>query len=151
MAVRDRLSLGSTERPHPSASLLCAAALAAVLFGVVTVFSGARVLFGSDAVRQAAGDYVSWVLWFNTAAGLAYAAAGLGLWLRRAWAVRLSIALAVANVLVFAALGGHAALGGAYEMRTVAAMALRCSFWIGLAWWLWRAAQPARQGRPNHP
>ena len=85
-----------------------------------------------------------WVLWFNTVAGLAYVAAGVGLWLRRAWAVRLSAVLAAVSVLVFAALGVHIALGGAYEARTVAAMALRCTFWIGLAWFAASAARAAR-------
>jgi hypothetical protein len=120
--------------------LLRTAALVAVLFGAATIVSGARVLFGGDAARQAAGAYVPWVLWFNTVAGLAYVAAGVGLWLRRAWAVRLSAVLAAVSVLVFAALGVHIALGGAYEARTVAAMALRCTFWIGLAWFAARSS-----------
>lgn len=120
--------------------LLRVAALVAVLFGVATVVSGARVLFGGAAAQQAAGAYLPWVLWFNTLAGLAYIAAGIGLALRRAWALRLSTALAVASVLVFAALGMHIALGGAYEARTVAAMALRCTFWIGLAWFAARSS-----------
>jgi uncharacterized membrane protein len=132
-----------SQRPSTNV-LLRSAALVAVLFGAATIFSGVRVLFGSDAARQAAGAYVPWVLWFNTVAGLAYIAAGLGLWLRRAWAVRLSAVLAVTSVLVFAALGVYIALGGAYEARTVAAMALRCTFWIGLAWFAARAARVAR-------
>ena len=132
-----------SQRPR-TAVLLRMAALVAVLFGAATIFSGARVLFGSDAVRQAAGAFVPWLLWFNTVAGLVYIAAGVGLWLRRAWAVRLSAVLALASVLVFAALGVHAALGGAYEMRTVAAMALRCAFWIGLAWFAARSVGTAR-------
>jgi hypothetical protein len=127
-------------QPTRNATLLRAAALAAVLFGVATVISGGRVLFGGDAARQAAGAYVPWVLWFNTVAGLAYVGAGVGLWLRQSWAARLSVAIAVASVLVFAALGVHMALGGAYEVRTVAAMTLRCAFWIGMAWFAVRSA-----------
>ncbi len=125
-----------------SAALLRAAALVAMVFGVATVISGGRVLFGGDAARQAAGAVVPWVLWFNSAAGVAYIAAGLGLWLRQSWATRLSAAIAVASVLVFAAFGVHMALGGAYEVRTVAAMSLRCAFWIGMAWFAARSAGP---------
>lgn len=132
-----------SQRPR-TPFLLRASALAAVLFGAATIISGARVLFGSDAVQQAAGNVVPWVLWFNTVAGLAYIAAGVGLWLRHAWAVRLSAALAAASVLVFAALGVHIALGGAYEARTLVAMALRCTFWIGLAWFAARTNRAAR-------
>ena len=63
--------------------LLRAAAVVALLFGVLTIVSGGRTLFGGEAVRQAAGAIVPFVLWFNFAAGFAYVVAGLGLWGRR--------------------------------------------------------------------
>jgi hypothetical protein len=44
---------------------LRAVAVIAVLFGLLTIASGGRVLFGSDAVRQSAGATVGFVLWFN--------------------------------------------------------------------------------------
>jgi hypothetical protein len=121
-----------------------AAAALAIAFGIATLASGGRVLFGGEAARQAAGAVVPWVLWFNFGAGFAYVAAGVGMALRRAWAAPLALAIALASAIVLAALGAHAALGGAYEARTAAAMVLRCVVWIGLAWWAWRvAARPA--------
>jgi hypothetical protein len=105
----------------------------AVLFGLLTIISGARVLFGDVAVRAAAGAVVPFVLWFNFIAGLAYVAAGLGLVMRKRWAVWLSIVIAAATVLVFAAFGLHVWNGGAYEPRTVAAMSLRSIVWIAIA------------------
>jgi hypothetical protein len=105
----------------------------AVLFGLLTIISGGRVLFGDVAVRAAAGAVVPFVLWFNFLAGLAYVAAGLGLVMRRRWAVWLSIVIATATVLVFAAFGLHVWNGGAYEPRTVAAMSLRSIVWIAIA------------------
>jgi len=98
---------------------------------VATIVSGARVLFGPGAT--AAGDYVPFVLWFNFVAGFFYVAAGIGLWLRRRWATLLAVALAVLTALVFAAFGAHILGGGAYEMRTIAAMSLRTIVWFTIA------------------
>lgn len=66
---------------------LRALAVIAVLFGLLTIASAGRVPFGSDAVRKTAGATVGFVVWFNFVAGFAYVVAGLGMWLRRRWAV----------------------------------------------------------------
>lgn len=105
------------------------ASAVAVAFGLLTLREGAAVLFGGEAARRAAGHYVPFVLWFNFLAGFLYVAAGVGLWLRRRWAVWLSLAIVSGSVAVFAALGMHVLLGGAYEERTVAAMGLRTLVW----------------------
>ena len=110
-----------------------AVALIALAFGALTVFSGGRVLFGPDVARVAAGHYVPFVLWFNFLAGFAYIAAGVGLWLWRRWAAWLALAIAVGTVLVFAAFGVHVVIGGAFEVRTVAAMTLRTALWATIA------------------
>lgn len=109
------------------------AAAVAVLFGLATVQSGAGVLLGRPAAVQAAGDFVPFVVWFNTLAGAAYVVAGGGLWFRRRWAVLLAWMIAAATLVTFAALLAHIGFGGAYETRTVAAMALRSGVWIAVA------------------
>ncbi|MEO8654798.1 MAG: hypothetical protein ABI409_11800 [Ramlibacter sp.] len=121
-------------KPSRPDSLLRAVALLAIAFGLLTIFSGGRTLFGGDAARQSAGAYVPFVLWFNFAAGFAYVVAGAGLWLARPWAAWLAAAIAAATLLVFAAFGVHVMTGGAYETRTVAAMTLRSVVWVGIAW-----------------
>jgi uncharacterized membrane protein (DUF2068 family) len=108
---------------------LWASAIFAVLFGLLTVYSGGAVLFDS-AARQAAGNYVAWVVWFNFLAGFAYIIAGVGLWLRQRWAMWLSFLIAGATLLVSAAFGVYVLSGGSYEMRTVAAMSLRTVVWL---------------------
>jgi hypothetical protein len=113
-------------------SLRVAAALA-VLFGALTIFEGGSVLFGAGEAREAAGSYVPFVVWFNFLAGFAYVAAGAGIWGSRSWAPRLSLGIAVATLLVFGAFGAHVLSGGAYEVRTVAAMTLRTGFWAVVA------------------
>lgn len=114
--------------------LVSGAALIAVVFGLLTIASGGRTLFGGEAARQAAGAYVSFVLWFNFLAGFAYVIAGSGLWLRRRWAALLAGMIAAATLLVFAAFGVHVLTGGAYELRTAAAMTLRSLVWMAIAW-----------------
>jgi len=105
----------------------------AVIFGAMTIVSGGQALFGGSAGRFDFGNVVPLVLWFNFVAGFFYIAAGVGLLLRKRWGSRVAVALAIATLLVFAIFGIHVATGGAYEMRTVAAMTLRSAFWVTLA------------------
>jgi hypothetical protein len=73
------------------------------------------------------------VLWFNFAAGFAYVVAGIGLLMRLRWAVWLSALIAISTIAVFLAFGVHVISGGAYEIRTAGAMALRSLVWITIA------------------
>ena len=101
------------------------------MFGVATIRAGGSVLFGDGA--QAAGNVISFVLWFNFLAGFAYVVAGVGLWMRRRWSAQLALAIGAATVLVFGAFGMHVAAGGAFEARTAWAMTLRSVVWILIA------------------
>ncbi len=114
-------------------------ALIAMVFGVMTVFSGGRALFGDAQAQAAVGNAVGFVLWFNFVAGFFYVACGAAIGLGRAWARPLALGLALATAAVTLAFGVHAMQGGAFEMRTVAALALRLGFWSGVAWWVRRA------------
>lgn len=105
-------------------------ALFAVVFGLLTLKEGGAVLFGGEAVRAAAGNYVPFVLWFNFIAGFFYIAAGAGLWIMQRWALWLAAVIALATLLVFAVLGVHIYAGGAYETRTLVAMSARSGIWL---------------------
>ena len=109
------------------------AALVAVVFGVLTVLSGGRALFGGLEAQAAVGDAVPFVLWFNFIAGFASVAAGVGLRLTQVWGRWLAALIAVTTLVVFAAFGMHVLMGGPYEVRTVGAMTLRSLVWIGIA------------------
>lgn len=125
--------------------LLLAAGVFAMLFGALTILAGGRALFGDEAARAAVGDAVPFVLIFNFAAGFVYVIAGVGLVAHRRWAARLSMVIALATALVFAAFAVHVASGGGFEMRTVAAMTLRTSVWIAIAIFAHRVfTRPAR-------
>ena len=113
----------------PSGAVTQIAALVAMIFGALTILSGGTTIMGTLDI----GAVVPFVLWFNTAAGFFYVAVGVGLWVGRAWAFPLVLVVLVAAVLVFAAFGLHVVRGGAFEMRTVAAMTLRCAVLAGVA------------------
>ncbi len=119
-------------------------AVLALVFGAATLVSGGRALFGDTATRDAVGNVVGFVLWFNFLAGFAYLAAAIGLWLGRRWAVALAALLAIATALVAAAFGVHVLSGGAYEMRTVGALALRFGFWAVVWLVAWRGLREMR-------
>ncbi len=103
------------------------------IFGVLTLKSGGEVLFIDGAGREAAGNYLPFVVWFNFLAGFAYIAGAIGLAFWRPWTAQLALTIAVLTVLVFLAFGVHILVGGPYEVRTVAAMTLRSLIWLGVA------------------
>lgn len=113
----------------------------AVIFGIMTLFSGGTALFGGAEAKALAGNAVPFVLWFNFVSGVVYIAAGLGITLHKPWAGRLAMALALAILGVFALFIGHIITGGAFEMRTVGAMTFRAAFWIAIALAVKRAAR----------
>ena len=105
----------------------------AVVFGLLTIKSGGAVICIDGADRLAAGNYVPFVLWFNFLAGFVYIIAGAGLWLQKSWAVKLSVHILLATLIVYGTLGLYILSGGLYEMRTIIAMALRSAVWFFIA------------------
>ena len=120
----------------------------AVVFGLLTIKSGGAVLFVGGELRQQAGNYVPFVLWFNFLAGFVYVIAGVGLWKRQPWAAWLAIMIVAASMLVFLLLGLHINSGGSYEIRTVIAMLARCSVWSAIA--LFSYWTMLREHKGNH-
>lgn len=104
----------------------------AIVFGLLTILAGGKALF-TDAGRVAAGNYVPFVLWFNFICGFIYIPAGVSLLKGKKCTQKLSALLAISTVLVFVLFGLFISFDGAFEIRTVGAMILRSSFWIGFA------------------
>jgi len=123
-------------------------AIAAIAFGLLTVLSGGRALFGGIEARAELGNIVPFVLWFNFTVGFVYVLAGMALLQARRWAVPLAVSLAVSTVVVFLAFAAHALAGGAFEMRTVGALSIRSLFWIVVAVLAWRAMKARSAGSP---
>jgi hypothetical protein len=108
-------------------------AVLAALFGLATVYSGGRALFGGEQAAAAVGNAVPIVLWFNFCAGFVYILAAVGVFLRQPWAVPLAWVIGIATLIVFAVFAALVLFGTAFEWRTVGAMALRSGFWLGIA------------------
>ena len=104
----------------------------AILFGLVTIKAGGTVLFGDDAARLSAGDYIPLILAFNFSAGFVYVVAGAGLVAMKRWAAVLAGVIAGATLFMFVGLGIHIYLGGDFEMRTVYAMTFRTAIWAAI-------------------
>jgi hypothetical protein len=114
----------AVRRPRSRAAARWVLGVIAVIFGLATVAAGSRTLLDGLAP-----DQIGVVVAFNVAAGVAYVAAGAVVLAGNGRAVPLARVIAAATVLVFLAFGVHAALGGAFQTRTVAAMTLRTLLW----------------------
>ena len=117
----------------------------AIAFGLLTLKSGGEVLFMDGAGREAAGNFVPFVLWFNFSMGFVYIIAGIGLWLQKSWGVWLAMFIAAATLIVFAIFGIHILQGGLFEQRTLGAMTLRSAVWLVISIFAyWKIIRPAK-------
>lgn len=109
-------------------------ALVAILFGLVTVFAGGRVLLGADP------GYIVFrpLLIYNTVMGFAYIAAGVIAWRSVVRGRQAAGAIFVLNLLVLAGIGALYATGDSVAVESVRAMTLRSVVWlalfVGFAW-----------------
>ena len=109
-----------------------ALSLLVIGFGLMTIKSGGFALFGGEEGKVFAGKYVWFVLWFNFIAGFFYVITGIGLIIKKEWSWTFSGIIALLTMLVFAMFGVSILLGAEFEIRTVAAMTVRSSFWIAI-------------------
>lgn len=117
-------------------------ALAAALFGGLTILSGGLVLFGPEAAQRAAGDAVPFVVIFNTAAGFAYLAGAYALWRNQPAARGIALAIGTATLIVLAGFAVTALTGAPVELRTALALPFRALFWLVIAWAAGREPNP---------
>ena len=114
----------------------------ALVFGVVTLLAGARVLLGSDPGYEVFRP----LLIYNTSMGLAYLAAGIAVW-RNAKAGRNAAGVIfVLNLVVLVGILVIYRSGGAVAVESLRAMTLRTVVWLVLffgASWLVRRQGPA--------
>lgn len=117
-----------------SSAVVAAVAIAAVLFGVVTVMAGARVFLGADP-----GYVVYWpLLRFNTIMGLAYVVVGVLAWRRPRLGLYGAAAIFGLNLAALGAIGYLYAPNGPIASTSVWALTFRTAVWlvllIVLAW-----------------
>lgn len=126
------MSRETSTAPRPTAQRTMA--LIAVVFGIVTIVAGSRVLAGADP------GYLVFrpLLWFNTVMGAAYVAAGITIWRSISAGWRAALAITGLNVLVLGAIGYLFATDGPVAIDSVRAMTFRAGVWLllslGLVW-----------------
>jgi hypothetical protein len=128
----------------PTGRLHRASIAVALLFGLLTLFAGGRVLLGGDPGHVVLVP----LLLFNTAMGAAYVAAAVLLRRDLRLGRRAAGAIALLNLLVLGALLVHAWGGGPVAGDSLAAMTLRTGVWAALfaaAGWVSRRQDEARR------
>ncbi len=101
----------------------------AIVFGAMTVFSGAQNLFNEEVIRTQ-GNIIPVVLWFNFLAGFLYILIAALILKTKRIALRLTAFLSSMNIVVLLYLLNHIYSNGAFEMRTLIAMSFRTAFWF---------------------
>ena len=128
-------------------------AVAAALFGLVTIIAGARVLAGSDP------RYIVFrpLLIYNTAMGIAYVAAGIIAWRSLDRGKYAAATIFILNFLVLSAIGFLYTAGSAVAIDSLRAMTFRTVVWfvlfLGFAWMSHRDHRSdfKRGGQPLSP
>jgi len=111
-----------------------ALALAGILFGIVTIFAGSRVLTGRDP------GYVVFrpLLIFNTVMGVAYVVGGIVAWRNSKAGAYVAATIFCLNAAVLGVIGYVYTMGDAVAVESLRAMTLRTFVWLvlflGLAW-----------------
>ena len=121
-------------------------AAAAAAFGLATLVVGGRVLMGFDP------GYVVFrpLLFYNTAMGAAYLAAGVMTWLSLERGRLAAATIFVLNLLVLGFVGYLYANGQAVAIESIRAMTFRTGVWLALFLalaWLSRRASRAPRAR----
>ena len=110
----------------------------AVLFGLLTIFAGTRVLLGSNP------GYIVFrpLLIYNTAMGMVYVVAGIIAWRNIKQGMYVAAAIFVLNFMVLTTILLLYTKGSSVAVDSLRAMSLRTGVWFVLYagfWWLGRS------------
>jgi hypothetical protein len=117
--------------------LLKFAAIALMMFALLTLFMSSSVIFDLFGIREKEGNYVLFIVVTNFLAGFLYFFGAYGLFTGRVWTTRLLTITTGILIVSFFGLLFHINSGGAYEAQTVKAMIFRISLtvvFVVLAW-----------------
>jgi len=116
-------------------------ALASVLFGLLSVFTGGSVILDLFGMRKNHGDYVLFVVWANFLSGFFYVIASYGFLKMKNWTSPLLLSTLYLLVATSIALLIWVWNGSPYENKTLNIM----SFRIALTAVLWLMARSFRK------
>ena len=114
----------------------------AVIFGLLTIFAGTRVLLGSSP------GYIVFrpLLIYNAVMGIVYIAAGIIAWRNIKQGMHVAAAIFVLNIIVLTAIFFLYTEGNSIAVNSLRAMSLRTVVWLALFagfWWLYRSNKVA--------
>jgi hypothetical protein len=103
------------------------ASILAVVLGLLSVREGGSVLVG---LTKPAYHVIPWLVWYNVAMGAVSVVAGIGMWMRRAWSINLSVNVLAFHGIVFLGLIGMRQYGQEVAMNSIFAMMFRTFTWM---------------------
>lgn len=106
------------------------ATIVLTLFGLVTLFMSASVIFDLFGIREKQGDFVLFVVWANLVCSILYLIAAYGILTLKKWPPTLMLVAATLLVIAFLGLLYHINHGGAYETKTIGALIFRSVFTV---------------------
>ncbi|MGC1455309.1 MAG: hypothetical protein WA946_09015 [Nitrospirota bacterium] len=103
------------------------ASILAVALGLLSIREGGSVLLG---VTIPVYHVIPWLVWYNAAMGAVSVVAGVGMWMRSAWSISLSVNILAFHGIVFFGLVGMQQYGQEVAMISIFAMMFRTFTWI---------------------
>ena len=100
-------------------------AILILLFGIITLFLSASVIFDLFGVREMEGNYVLFVVWANFISSLLYILASFGFFKTKKWTAIVLGSSFVVLVIALVELFLYIDMNGIYEEKTIGAMIFR--------------------------
>lgn len=118
--------------------ILKIAAIAIILFALITLFMSGSVIFDLFGIRAQEGNYVLFVVVLNFISGFLYLFAAYGLFSQKNWTTSLLFISTAVLILSFIGLLIHVNTGGVYEASTIKALLFRIlltAIFTGISWY----------------
>lgn len=118
------------------------AASVAVVFSLLTIVEGTRVLLG---ITQP--DYVVFapLLVYNVTMGVVGVFAGVALWINYGWSLRLTKIVVAAHIIVLLTAGVIYLSGNAVALHSVNAMIVRSVVWVAITLVAWKTGKTVEE------
>lgn len=95
------------------------------LFGLLTLFLSASVIFDLFDIREMEGNFVPFVVWSNLISSIIYLLSVYGILNKQKWVPLVLGVSVIVLAIAFVGLKMHIKAGGLYEVKTVGAMIFR--------------------------
>ncbi len=104
-------------------------ALVAIIIGLLSIIEGGSVLLGLETKPY---TVLPWLVWYNVVLGFVSVAAGVGLWMNRAWGYTSATTIVALHFLVLMILVILYSFRQPVALHSIAAMTVRSLVWAGI-------------------